>query len=533
LWPPFPHDADPRTPHYGPKMPSRLNADELGKKGQLRFQEICADAKLVCNEAHHDRTGWDFIVEFPFAPLDASTSLDERATPLSCHVQVKTLLEKNDRCKLRLSSAERLAKEPKPSFIYVLKVNAVLEFTGAYLIHVLDGALATILERLRKEVPAPNKGPNKKTISLSARKYGTPLAPTGDLLRISLQAVCGKSMSAYIANKAQQLDTLGFGPNRYELKTTLTFESDAHLVDAFLGLAGNIPATVLAHSEIRFGIRKPVPMAATEGLLTIIPRPVDSCTITVRADALSTPAVFRAKVLYPIIPNLPREQLKFVLDADLFQVHLSVGKWQLTSHGVNSPMTPKAWASYWRFAQVIANGAGTLEVSSDTLPLRCPLEITSKPSSLDPKECAHWLKLSERASAVLTAGGVLEEPNVSLLELHESTAKINSLFAVLNPHIASRPAIFKTESNDQLTLPGALEVLYADFLTLGPVAIGYYGVGSFLGAQKGNYIEWKCERIELKRIMRFNTFPKEYEQMLESAQAEVKHQGRWFWKPDP
>jgi hypothetical protein len=51
-----------------------LNSDELGAKGESHFREICADAKLVCNKSDRERTGWDFLVEFPSGsdrdPLD-------------------------------------------------------------------------------------------------------------------------------------------------------------------------------------------------------------------------------------------------------------------------------------------------------------------------------------------------------------------------------------------------------------------------------------------------------------------------------
>ena len=46
----------------------RLNSDELGEKGESRFQEFCVDEKLTCNKSSRDRTGWDFLVEFPFEP---------------------------------------------------------------------------------------------------------------------------------------------------------------------------------------------------------------------------------------------------------------------------------------------------------------------------------------------------------------------------------------------------------------------------------------------------------------------------------
>ncbi len=110
-----------------------LSSDPLGAKGESRFQEICEDAGLICNKATRDRGGWDFIVEFQFEDAEEDYSLDSRTIPLSCHVQVKTLLAQNDRFKVRLSAAERLAKEIKPAFIYVFKVVGI-QFTEAYLI---------------------------------------------------------------------------------------------------------------------------------------------------------------------------------------------------------------------------------------------------------------------------------------------------------------------------------------------------------------------------------------------------------------
>src|SRR5260370_31697789 len=114
-----------------------LNADQLGKKGEAHFSEICSDAGLTCNPSTYDRTGWDFIVEFPYDFPDRESTLDKRHSPISCHVQVKTLWDSNDEFRMRLSSAERLAKEPKPAFVYVFKVNKNLEFVAAHLIHIL------------------------------------------------------------------------------------------------------------------------------------------------------------------------------------------------------------------------------------------------------------------------------------------------------------------------------------------------------------------------------------------------------------
>jgi hypothetical protein len=99
-----------------------LNSDELGEKGESRFKEFCADAKLICNKSDRDRAGWDFIVDFPFVDQKA-LSLDNRVAPSSCHIQVKTVYASTRSVRLKLNMAERLAKELKPSFVFVIKVN--------------------------------------------------------------------------------------------------------------------------------------------------------------------------------------------------------------------------------------------------------------------------------------------------------------------------------------------------------------------------------------------------------------------------
>jgi len=226
-----------------------LNADELGEKGQARFKEICADAGLICNKSDRDRTGWDFIVEFQY-DVEAATELETRKVPLSCHVQVKTLLDKNDRFQMRLSSAERLAKELKPAFVYVFKVNSSLEFTAAYLIHILDQPLGKILKRLRKEDVAGNSAANRKTLSMSASGEGLPISPTGLGLSKALSTAIGNDLNAYSVAKEGQLMSLGFEERPYSTEMNIQM-SMPDLVDAFLGLK-EISATGLRaeHSDL-------------------------------------------------------------------------------------------------------------------------------------------------------------------------------------------------------------------------------------------------------------------------------------------
>jgi Polysaccharide pyruvyl transferase len=277
-----------------------LNADELGKKGEARFSEICSDTKLVRNPSlDHDRTGWDYIVEFEQQPPSGSETLDTRRSPLSAHVQVKTMWNKNDRFRMRLSAAERLAKEPKPAFVYVFKVNNKLDFVSAHLVHILDDNLATILKRLRMEQAKGTKPYriNKKYISFKVSTSDRKIEPTGEALRLTISEFCGPDLNAYIDRKREQLQNLGFEPRRFQATTTFKVESMDGFVDGLLGLR-ELEVTDGRAFETRFGIKLSLNEPSfAKSVMRVEPGKADTCIVTVRETALTPPATFSADII--------------------------------------------------------------------------------------------------------------------------------------------------------------------------------------------------------------------------------------------
>ena len=499
-----------------------LNADELGEKGQARFKEICADAKLVCNQSDRDRSGWDFIVEFPFkSVVGAPAPLESRKTPLSCHVQVKTLLDKSDTFKMRLSSAERLAKELKPSFVYVLKVNSALEFAGAYLIQILDKPLGKILRRLRKEDAAGNSTPNKKTISLWASADGIPVAPTGEGLRDALSAAGGTDLHAYAAEKAKQLAELGFEERPYTTQMTLHLGSNDDLVDMFLGLKKDVPATDLRTEYRRFGITLPLPeLTGRKATITIQPSLADTCTITVRTNPLSTPAVFRGSVFFPAIPGLSADRRKILIETDLFSMTVGRTGLRVTSKKNMGARTPTTWASYWRLAFVVATGIGTIQIASDTKPVNVTMNVMERNTELEPDQCEHLVTLCEQVCSLLKVVGVMNEPEVTMETIVENGTQITSAYILTHPEAGPAPFSFATERVKIPEMPTSIELLYVDFLKLGNVTIGYYGLAHVIGTCREDKIEWKSENVTLKSITRLHSF-QQYEQLKEAARKET------------
>jgi hypothetical protein len=219
--------------------------EHLGKKGEARFTEICNDAELACNPSiGMDKTGWDFVVEFPLQ-WDEIQSLEQSPTPISCVVQVKTILDSTDTIRLPIRAATYMVTEPKPVFVYVFKVDAEKNFTGAHILHVFGETLGIILKRLRAIDQTPRArtsrtGAKGQTITLSVEKLGTPVPVTGAALRKAFEENCGHDMHAYIRAKEKQKQSLGFEERSYKGQFTLEPSSADELADILLGIKKDV-----------------------------------------------------------------------------------------------------------------------------------------------------------------------------------------------------------------------------------------------------------------------------------------------------
>jgi hypothetical protein len=274
-----------------------LDSDYLGNKGEQRFGEICGDAQMICNSScKRDRAGWDAIVELPFGQT-AGKSFDKRPLPFTCRFQVKTIWSDRDTFKMRLTSAECLAKEPGPAFLYVFKVDEKLDFVEAYLIHLFDDPLADILRRLRAE--AARQAPtafNQRFVTLSASILGRKLPPTGAALRQAIEEICGAELGAYIERKRDHIAKLGFDGYPFNMSATFHFGEDNTVTDFSLGRT-EVPISELRGSETRFGIDLPLRFDGDTGIMKLTPSPADTCTVVLRPKGQRAPSRFEGHVI--------------------------------------------------------------------------------------------------------------------------------------------------------------------------------------------------------------------------------------------
>jgi len=274
-----------------------LNSDELGTVGESIFQVLCARAQLVCNKSDRDRTGWDFVVEFPMADLAPGVTLDNRL-PIVCGVQLKSTTS-GEGVKLRLSAADRLAKDLRPTFIVVLRLSPDGEMENARLIHLLDAPLAKVLKRLRMAHATGKVDINHATISFEPRRFGQRVALTPEGLREALAGACGPDRDAYTARKQHQLAALGYEDGGLAAEMTIFAESVDHMSDILLGLA-----PFRAHDVVAFDTRFNVPLPYDGPLLAELQEEMEfepplagACTVSIIAPGFASAARFEADLV--------------------------------------------------------------------------------------------------------------------------------------------------------------------------------------------------------------------------------------------
>lgn len=480
---------------------SGVDSDNLGHLGELEFQRICASAGLICNKSDRDKTGWDFIVQFPVTE-NLPGNLETRSVPLTSYFQVKTTTDRKNSVSFRLTSLERLAKEPVPTFIYVLKGDSRGNPVFASLIHLIDEPLAVILKRLRIEDTEGKGVANRKKLSLSITKYGLQIPPTGEALRKALEAIFQQNGPGYTAKKLDQFANIGFEERRHHGRFRMEFNPQ-EIADVFLGLKTDVRVTDFSASEVRFGIPKESIPLVPEGFLTIRPHPVDSATVSIRGVPGVPDSVLRGQVFIPAAPGLPREYFKTAIDLGALKLIVGNEQIEISIEDFKSPTTPAAWATYWRFLWAVQTGKAALEIIMDKMP-NCPIEIPIPTGdcfpNLSQEECRFWVQLSEMAVEVLRYVGA-PESRVLLDELLRNRHAISAVYCISRSLCPDGFISFGVppESRDQIT--GPVDLLYVDNFQIGDVLIAFFGLCTLRFRQVGEKTQAYANDVVLKRAI--------------------------------
>lgn len=448
-----------------------LTPEMLGAAGEADFARLCAMAGLVCNKSNQDLTGWDFLVEFPMPAAGPAAPLDQRVAT-TCRVQLKTT-SRPGRVAMRLSAAERLAKDPQPTLLIVFRMKGDGEPICGYCIAIIGAELARVLRSLRIAHQAKRFDVNHASISFDFAKLGQrfDLTPAG--LRTALQEACGPDPVTYHAEKQRQLAELGYEDDRYQAEARFQIESADQLSRILLGLEPIVPER-LAVYETRFGV--PLPYhgdlfsEAEEFLIT--PPHIGECTVTVRDAPLSPPATFRASMFV----GPPIEEVggaKLLIRHPDFNLTFGEHGAHFETVGIfaDGARTVTSWVPLLRALAYLASGHGNFGLTFDdkrfgSLNLAAATQITGPYIEQLPQLAdfvTNWEKLLELAGVAPGSAWPID----AIWEASEVSLALDLFFG------APPTAWFAFDSDAFGNPEGPVDALYFNSCAIGEDAISY------------------------------------------------------------
>ena len=474
------------------------SADRIGRRGERKFEDLCELAGLSVSELQPDMTAKDRLVEFPFNELTGDLTYDTRPSPRSCYVQVKTLLKNNDRVRMRLSAAERLARDLKPTFICVLRLDANDDFVDMHLVHIHDKVLEAILKRLRAETARGSKNLNRKMITFGIS--------AGRKVDIVGRATCcprddiGDDMHAYSRRKEAQLKDLGYDARRVLLNIQFLPLRPDQIVNGFLGLQ-ELPVTKLQSFERRFDIVIPSgPHGHSEPesqTIRVTPTPLDGCTITFQsADRFET-ATLEGDLYGPPPLGLPAQFAKFVVRANLLDVSVCHDFIDVKTN-VDFPKRGrhplKVWVQTFQALNILARGGCEITLHTKRLDRDFRMPRLSEP---DTPMDTWWLNY---AIDVLTSGVELrqlaksQDTPINISEFFQSGKNVKRAHALMKGNDQGLTGGFTATAKELVTIDVS-QALLIDWVSVGEEKYAFALRATATPQVEGSFVRWTATKF--------------------------------------
>lgn len=299
---------------------------DLGQMGESTFSLWCGQAGLTANGSYLDRTGWDFIVEFPFAKSTDPTQL--HAPAIECKIQVKATDKTDRKLPIKLSNLRRLITAPMPAFFIFIEFDGKDVAQRAYLVHVDEGLISKTLKRIHElESVSELFDHHKRSLTVHYGLEHEVPSLTGDSLRQMIEEYVSNGMSAYLANKSRHLESTGFENGFAQITiSTEGKENLIDLIDVSIGLKQSAQISKFKGFHTRFGIMSKSPMIdSAEGKLEMPDlKPTATGTIRFREDRLSPGLTFPCRFYSsPLNAIVPKELVKVRIEADCFDINMN------------------------------------------------------------------------------------------------------------------------------------------------------------------------------------------------------------------
>jgi hypothetical protein len=292
---------------------------DVGRMGENTFEVWCNSVGLISNKSRVDKTGWDYLVEFP---IDHENSLpvDLIPPPIECRIQVKSTDKYRGEIDISLKNIEKLVKTLIPTFICIFEFGGKDNPQRAYLVHVGEEIIHRTLSRLRKQKQSSRKKMNKSGLSIKYSNDVKLIDTNGACLKQEIKKYVPDGMEKYHKWKEQLISSLGYESGYGYINVSISgHDPITDLIDLSLGLRNNLEVSNVSIYDSRFGVDclthhsdnaklslKPVML---KGSLRFKKRNTSPC-LEISAD-IHNPSINWV---------VPRERITFKIDTKFFEL---------------------------------------------------------------------------------------------------------------------------------------------------------------------------------------------------------------------
>lgn len=500
----------------------KINSSRLGKKGEAEFEVLCMDAELVCSKSSDDHFGWDFRVQFPNLTGEEAHP-DRELLSLDCDIQVKTIYVGVKNVEVKLSAAERLAKQLKPSFVCVLEVGLDLSLQGLYLIHLIDQNLDFILKKIHIERSRSSLSINKKFLHFNHRRVGHKIEISGAALRSALLQLSGNDRLLYIKKKTEQIEELGFYPHKYVGSFSMKPSEKQEMQDVFLGIKPTEVFDLTAYEE-RWGVKKLKLNVPGPSRVFFRPKAVNKCVVIIRERDLVKAIRFEGE-LYPSAtpPGLPAFRAFKVTTPFLQLVFDGSGAARLEG-GLRDPaicaLDVDEWRDLNRLGIIMTNGGALISLVFKKFP-KLEFQVPYAEPTKDITRFEARLRIIAALKVLLEICGD-EKRKITFREFAENSEQILLLKILLDEKAASElPPLnfeFKASPDVSQDLSVTTEVLLINRLPFIGNFIAYYAVAEASFRQSEGVASIELLNPRLRSIDMIGWSERDYHAYFESAE---------------
>lgn len=279
-----------------------------------KFSSLCSAAGVTRNKSTQDRTGWDYLIEFP-AAIIPDLPTDMQPGDISARVQVKSKRKGRALTTLKLSNALRFAKDPGACFVVLFLGSDGQEPVRIFARHFWKELIEKALHKGRVADVTGHADLHKVGMQIT---FGLEDDHTDDLLSW-MKATLDSIGNGYVEIKRQFVQTVGMEDGGIHGTVSFSAADLRALIDHQIGLTPKAPFSEVTIKQRRFGIDAAAPIVKgkpTFASMRVHPSP---CRIRVRGRNMRE-VWMDGELLVGSLPGLQPELIKTRVVADFIEV---------------------------------------------------------------------------------------------------------------------------------------------------------------------------------------------------------------------